>query len=109
MRMGIRTAAIAAMLIAVPAAAAEDEDDPDYFYFHKAGISKEAALADWEECRDLASAVEPPRGPSVYTPTVAGAAAAGLVQGFIRGGRGDTWPTPPSANASRSRVTAATE
>jgi hypothetical protein len=80
-------AAIAMMLTAAPGAAAEGEDDPDYFYFHKAGVSKEAALADWEECRDLASAVEPPRGPSLYTPTVAGAAAAGLVQGFIRGGQ----------------------
>ncbi|MEO7177932.1 MAG: hypothetical protein ABIW83_03735 [Allosphingosinicella sp.] len=86
MRIG-RIAAVALLLAASPAAAADEEDDPDYFFFHKPGVSKEAALADWEECRDLASAVEPPRGPSVYTPTVAGAAAAGLVQGFIRGGQ----------------------
>jgi hypothetical protein len=83
--MGI--AALALLLAAAPAAAQEAEDDPDNFYFHKPGVSKEAALADWEECRDLASAVEPPRGPSVYTPNVAAAAAAGFAQGFIRGGQ----------------------
>ena len=86
MRVG-RIGAVALLLAAAPSAAAEDEEDPDNFFFHKPGVSREAALADWEECRDLASAVEPPRGPSVYTPTVAGAAAAGLVQGFIRGGQ----------------------
>ena len=85
MRQHMATAAIALLLAAAPAAAADDEGDPDNFFFHKEGVSKEAALADWEECRDLASAVEPPRGPSVYTPNVAAAAAAGLVQGFIRG------------------------
>lgn len=87
MRRRIWTAAIATMLAAAPAAAADDVEDPDYFFFHKPGVSKEAALADWEECRELASAVEPPRGPSIYTPNLAGAAAAGLVQGFIRGGQ----------------------
>jgi hypothetical protein len=86
MRLG-KMGAMALLLAAAPAAAADEEDDPDNFFFHKPGVSKEAALADWEECRDLASAVEPPRGPSVYTPNVAGAAAAGLVQGFIRGGQ----------------------
>jgi hypothetical protein len=83
----VRIAAIACVLAAVPASAAEEADDPDNFFFHKPGVAREAALADWEECRDLASAVEPPRGPSIYTPTVAGAAAAGIVQGFIRGGQ----------------------
>jgi hypothetical protein len=86
MRVGTM-GAIALLLAAVPAAAAEDEDDPDNFFFQKPGVSREAALADWEECRDLASAVEPPRGPSVYTPNVAAAAAAGFAQGFIRGGQ----------------------
>lgn len=86
MRLRTAIATIATMMAAAPAMA-QDEEDPDYFYFHKPGVSKDAALADWEECRDLASAVEPPRGPSVYTPTVAGAAAVGLVQGFIRGGQ----------------------
>lgn len=87
MRQGMWTAAIAILLAASPAAAADDEDDPDHFFFHKAGVARDTAIADWEECRDLASAVEPPRGPSVYTPNVAAAAAAGLVQGFIRGGQ----------------------
>ena len=86
MRVG-RIGAIALLLAAVPAAAQEEDDDPDDFFFHKPGVTREAALADWEECRDLASAVEPPRGPSVYTPNVAAAAAAGLAQGFIRGGQ----------------------
>jgi hypothetical protein len=83
----MRIAAIALLLAGTPAAAADDEDDPDNFFFHKPGVSHEAALADWEECRDLASAVEPPRGPSVYMPNVAAAAAAGFAQGFIRGGQ----------------------
>ena len=87
MRQGMRLAAIAVLIAAAPAAAAEDEEDPDNFFFHKPGVSKAVALADWEECRDLASAVEPPRGPSVYTPNVAAAAAAGFAQGFIRGGQ----------------------
>jgi hypothetical protein len=78
---------LALLLASAPAAAADDPEDPDNFFFHKPGLSKEAALGDWEECRDLASAVEPPRGPSVYTPNVAAAAAAGFAQGFIRGGQ----------------------
>lgn len=78
--------AAAVALLAAPAWAADDDyDDPDYVFFHKEGAAREAVLADWEECRDLASAVEPPRGPSVYTPTVAGAAAAGFMSGLIRG------------------------
>ena len=77
--------AIVLLLSAAPAVAADDEDDPDHFFFHKEGVAREAALADWEECRDLASAVEPPRGPSVYTPNVAAAAAAGFMQGLMRG------------------------
>ena len=87
MRLGLGMVAMALLAAGAPAAAAEDEEDPDNFFFHKAGVSREAAAADWDECRDLASAVEPPRGPSVYTPNVAAAAAAGLVQGFIRGGQ----------------------
>ena len=87
MRMAGLAAAIALLVAAAPASAADDAEDPDNFFFHKPGVSREAALADWEECRDLASAVEPPRGPSVYTPTVAAAAAAGFAQGFIRGGQ----------------------
>ena len=72
-------------LLAAPAWAADDENDPDHVFFHKEGAAREAVLADWEECRDLASAVEPPRGPSMYTPNVAAAAAAGFMQGLIRG------------------------
>jgi hypothetical protein len=87
MRMTGLAAVIALLAAAAPAMAADEEGDPDNFFFHKPGVSKETAVADFEECRELASAVEPPRGPSVYTPTVAGAAAAGLVQGFIRGGQ----------------------
>jgi len=86
----MRIGAIALLLAAAPASAADEEGDPDNFFFHKAGVLKETALADWEECRELASAVEPPRGPSVYTPTVAGAAAAPWARPQLRrdpGGR----------------------
>ena len=87
MRRSMGIAAFALLLAGAPAVAADDEDDPDNFFFHKPGVSREAALADWEECRDLASAVEPPQGPSVYTPNVAAAAAAGFARGWIRGGQ----------------------
>ncbi|HEX6375434.1 MAG TPA: hypothetical protein VFZ91_06910 [Allosphingosinicella sp.] len=85
MRMTSLAAAMALLAAAAPVGAADDEDDPDYVFFHKEGVTRDAAIADWEECRDLASAVEPPRGPSVYTPNVAAAAAAGFMQGLIRG------------------------
>ena len=77
-------AAFAALAAASPAAAADDDED-DYTFFYQAGITRQQAIADFEECRDLASRVEPPRGASPYTPNVAAAAAAGFVQGLIRG------------------------
>lgn len=83
MAIWLRGAAMALVAVAAPAAA--DDDEPDYVFFSKPGVVHEAALADWDECRDLASAVEPPRAGSVYTPNVAAAAAAGFAQGLIRG------------------------
>lgn len=74
-----------ALLAAASPAAAADDDEDDYTFFYQAGVSRQQVLADFEECRDLASRVEPPRGPSPYTPSVAGAAAVGFVQGLIRG------------------------
>jgi hypothetical protein len=85
----MRSFAIAAALMVLvgpaPASAADNDDEADYTFYWQAGIGREQVLADFEECRDLASRVEPPRGPSPYTPNVAAAAAAGFVQGLIRG------------------------
>lgn len=87
MRLRGTIAASALLLAAAPAFAADEDDGSDakYFFYHKAGADRAQVLADLEECRDLASAVEPPRAGYVYTPTVAAAAAAGFVQGLIRG------------------------
>jgi hypothetical protein len=84
---------LAAALACMPAAvAAQDAEDGDkFFYFHSASITRDQALADWDECRDLAGVVQPPPAGYIYTPNaggaagLAGAAAAGLVQGFIQG------------------------
>lgn len=59
--------------------------DSKDFFFSQPGIARETARADWEECRDLSSAVTPPPQGYAYTPNLIAAGAIGLVQGFIRG------------------------
>lgn len=85
---------IIAALACMPAVAAAQDGDDDaekFFFFHNASITREQALADWDECRELAGPVQPPPAGYIYTPNVggaagmAGAAAAGFMQGLIRG------------------------
>lgn len=75
-----------ALVLAVPAWAEEAGDDTGrFFFFQNALVSREQALADWDECRDLAGVVQPPAAASIYAPGLAGAAAAGFIQGLVRG------------------------
>ena len=84
----------AAALACLPAAAvAQDgEEDADkFFFFNNSSITREQALVDWDECRDLAGSVQPPPAGYIYTPNaggaagLAGAAVGGFMQGLIRG------------------------
>jgi len=75
----IITGAILAALAASPAAAA------DPIYFHKAGVTREAFVADFDECAGLARGVREHAQPYVYSPnlytTLAAAFFAGLTSG----------------------------
>lgn len=71
-----------------PAAAgqAQEADDADkYNFFSQPTASREQVLADFDECRELASGVKPPQPGYVYSQGIAGAAAVGLLQGFMKG------------------------
>lgn len=71
-----------------PAAASqaqEAEDADKYNFFSQPTASREQVLADFDECRDLASSVRPPQPGYVYSQGIAGAAAVGLLQGFMKG------------------------
>ncbi len=57
-----------------------------YSFFSQNGLARERALADFEECRDLAGVVQPPSSNDyVYTPGLAAAATVGFLQGLERG------------------------
>lgn len=81
--------ALAGALFAAPAWAAEDgpaqEESEKLFFFSNPAAARGQVIADWEECRELASAVRPPQAASVYTPNAVGALAAGFMQGLIQG------------------------
>jgi hypothetical protein len=92
MKMLHALALAGAFVAAVPAAAQDvDENADKFFFFNNPAISREQALADWDECRDLAGVVRAPPSGYIYTPNVggaaglAGAAAAGLMQGLMEG------------------------
>lgn len=75
-----------ALLVSVPAVAEEASEDADrFFFFQNSSVKREQALVDWDECRDLAGVVQPPAAASIYSPGLAGAAAAGFIQGLVRG------------------------
>jgi hypothetical protein len=77
---------VAAFLLAPgPAFAADEEDADKYTFFSQPSATRAQVLAHYEECRDLASMVQPPQAGNVYSPSIAGAAAAGFVQGLIKG------------------------
>lgn len=57
-----------------------------WFFFSQPGLAPEQVLADFEECRDLAGRVQPPRtDPGVYAPDPVGAATVGFLEGMQRG------------------------
>jgi hypothetical protein len=60
-------------------------DEGDYNYFSQPTVTRTQVLADYEECRELAGAVQPPPAGYVYSQGVAGAAAAGFMKGLIEG------------------------
>lgn len=88
--------ALVATLFAGGVARAEDDagDEPDkYFFFSKPEVTAEQAGADWDQCRELVSQVQPPAAAPIYYANpggaagLAAAAAVGFVQGFIRAGQ----------------------
>ena len=67
-------------------AQSEDADDADkYTFFSQPNVTRDRVLADYDECRELASSVQPPPPGYVYTQGLAGAAAAGFFQGLVKG------------------------
>lgn len=74
-----------ALLVPVQARAADGDDGDKYNYFSQPSASRTQVLAGYEECRDLASVVQPPPAGYVYSPGLAGAAATGFIQGLIKG------------------------
>jgi hypothetical protein len=71
-----------------PALADGGSSNSPYYYFSQPGLTQERVLADFEECRELASMVRPPSSSDyVYAPGLAGAATVGFLQGLERGER----------------------
>lgn len=52
------------------------------FYFHKANVEREAFVAEFSECEELASGVRAPRY-HVYSPNIYAAAAGSFFAGFF--------------------------
>lgn len=78
--MGRWRIAVAAVSVLLPAAAHAGEP----YYFNKAGVTREAYVADVGECAELAGGVRV--APQyVYTPNLYAAAAAGLFSGLMQG------------------------
>jgi len=75
-----------ALSLAAPSAGWAQETDGEKFnFFSQPSLSRAQVLADFDECRDLASAVQPPQPGYTYTPNIVAAAAVGMVQGFMKG------------------------
>ncbi len=71
--------------VAERALASDTENIEKYSFFSQPTASRDQIIGDYEECRDLASTVQPPPAGYVYTQGMAGAAAAGFMQGLIKG------------------------
>lgn len=52
------------------------------FYFHKADVEREAFVAEFSECQELATGVRAPQY-NVYSPNIYAAAAASFFAGFF--------------------------
>jgi hypothetical protein len=84
--MRVITCLTAAVLAVAPSIAlADTPDEEKYVFWHHASASRAQVLADFGECRDLASDVQPPAAGYIYTPNLAAAAVGGLLQGFMKG------------------------
>lgn len=76
---------VALALVAAQAGHAQDaDDDGKYNFFSQPGATRAQALADYDECRELASAVQPPPAGYMYAPNPIAAGVNGLFQGFQR-------------------------
>lgn len=79
---------LGAALLALAQAAAQDgvvPADDRHIFYSQVGVPRVQVLADWDECRDLASAVQPPRAGYVYSPNAVAAGANAFMQGLQRG------------------------
>lgn len=70
---------LAAMILPAGAARAGEP-----YYFHKAGVTREAYTDDVNECVELAGGVRV-ETPHTYTPNIYAAAVAGLFSGLMKG------------------------
>ncbi len=59
--------------------------DSRYTFFSQPTATRAQVLADWDECRELASAVQPPRAGYLYSPNAIAAGVNGFIQGMQRG------------------------
>lgn len=83
--MGMVTAGAALALALAQAAAEPAAIDDKYVFFSQPGAARAQVLADFDECRDLSSTVQPPRAGFAYAPNAVAAATTGFLQGLQRG------------------------
>lgn len=76
---------LSGLIVAGPVSANGTEGIEKYSFFSQPAVSRDQIIGDYEECRDLASNVQPPPAGYVYTQGMAGAAVAGFMQGMIKG------------------------
>ena len=77
----MRRGAIAALLIGAAAIPLQPAFAKP-FYFHKADVEREAFVAEFSECQELATGVRAPRY-HVYSPNIYAAAAGSFFAGFF--------------------------
>ena len=75
----------AALLLVAQAGAPEAAADDKFTFFSQPSATRAQVLADWDECRDLASAVQPPPAGYMYSPNAIAAGVNGFMQGLQRG------------------------
>jgi len=85
MRRMWRSLATVAMGLSGPAMAADAVPEPAGEIFIKPGVLRDVALADFDECRELASAVRAPAQTPVGTSTLIGVGVVALIQGAAAG------------------------
>lgn len=76
---------LALAVLAQAAAPGEAAPDERYTFFSQPTATRAQVLADWDECRELASGVQPPRAGYMYSPNAVAAGVNGFIQGMQRG------------------------